>query len=581
MSTAKGSVLKVRKRRHPDKNSRPLDLIHNQAGITIMEVVIVIGLFGFLAFFSMVSMAPLFGLGDRVNQAVSDDLDLTIGLQSLRSQLSRSSITRTPLVTCSLPAPLSASSSTATTEVLPGSSSFTIPYNDLRSLGAIEASSTERLIKVGQIGGYMAGQILHVRTLNAQNLEGLYVIRSIAAAQSRLVVEPLSSQPPSTFGCTLQRPGSVTNLIFPASGATAQVAISRLRFAAYRIDKSKALNVTVWPTGKNLSDTRTDLVRNGVDRIHFSQKFTASSDNKGDYQARITADVASTDGKKIINANQESKRERITMETEYILAGLDVQNELALPEPPSVESISLSCSLGVNVVRDIYVPDGHAYPVSVYQLEMVPSDNGLIGSSSAPQAIVTLSTVDDPAIPKPRCWRESEVTSLPSSRGLLMRLIGPGSESGTSLGRPTSATSTLPLEKVFCTIQGAAKLQSSMKFLLSSGGWLQWKTINCTPTHVEGTGSEKWVYDLGMESACNRDGSIFIGRLLKESNATQTGPELSAKANGCVWSGSSSTSCNAAQVLNSSPSAELRSVQLVPDDLQLNITTNYPTLNCN
>ncbi|MGZ3721959.1 MAG: hypothetical protein ACXVA9_03450, partial [Bdellovibrionales bacterium] len=80
-------------------------------------------------------------------------------------------------------------------------------------------------------------------------------------------------------------------------------------------------------------------------------------------------------------------------------------------------------------------------------------------------------------------------------------------------------------------------------------------------------------------SNCNKDGSIYIGRLINDTiNPPQSGPVLAVKTNGCNWS-NGDTSCNAFNVLANDPNASLVDVALTPEDIS--IKNGSSTLTCN
>jgi hypothetical protein len=244
---------------------------------------------------------------------------------------------------------------------------------------------------------------------------------------------------------------------------------------------------------------------------------------------------------------------------------VEIANQGAVPAPPSVDNLFVTCMLTASPMMNDFIDPATGKVVSVYRLDAFYSESETVNKSS-PQIVTGFTTTGSPI----QCWSAETIDC--SDNDLPMKLMG-APTNGVSFKLLTAAppcgridVSNALVVPAFCAVPSDTQTTTSLTFRSEASAYAT--TINCSNVTLEGL---KIAFSYaGNPSSCNKDGSIYLGRLVNNKvSPPATGPVLGVKTNGCTWKKSSSTSCNAYKVLQKSPDAELSQVQLTPEDLNI------------
>jgi hypothetical protein len=238
----------------------------------------------------------------------------------------------------------------------------------------------------------------------------------------------------------------------------------------------------------------------------------------------------------------------------------------------------VTCGLATTVQYASYIDGDSTSPtvnnvIAVYRIDPFYSEDDII-NKQAPQFSAAFSTTGTEV----RCWQATQVDcSNPSSLPVLKGSPSKGGVTFNLLVSPPPCVDTSDgpdMVPVLCAIPSDALAASKLSYSSPTAGP---QTAKCSDAQLGGL-TINWSYD-GAASHCSNDGSIFLGRLINTAtNPAGTGPVLGIKTNSCKWTGSTSSSCNAATVLKKDPGAKLQEVRLTPEDT--NILNGSTTLSC-
>jgi hypothetical protein len=344
------------------------------------------------------------------------------------------------------------------------------------------------------------------------------------------------------------------------------------------------LTVSAWPIAGNVSGLFQDEITSNFISMSIDESFTPTSGSKGSYLSQFNiqywASRTQSDGAtKYQNASLASSGG-------YDITGVEIANQAAVPRPPSLDNLYITCTVTATPeLSDFVDSDGNIIPL--YKFDAFYSQSTEL-NVSAPSITSAFSSTGDPV----QCWPAWTVSSCdsnnmpvlsgtPSTNAGTFTLLNNWQAMTSNHQSPPSClvpnyvdmTSAMMIP-LFCAVPSNTQVSSSLQFFSPTSGASV--SVKCSDLAVQGL-DITWSYD-GTPSSCAKDGSMTIGRLVNNNTTpAQSGPLLQATS--CVWQGSSSTSCNAYQVLRRNRSASLQSVTLSPSDIK--IQDGSTTLTCN
>ena len=558
---------------------------NSQRGLSLVELIIAAGILSAMSLAAVAVGGSLFKPLQDLTKNLYDSMGSDISVRSMAFQFTNSEVMRgaadgSAWVTC-----------TGHTTVAPGQTrqnltlaakgdAYGFAYTRMRTLGSTSTVAPNTII-VPDTTLFQTGMDLLITTLDPAKNQGIFVVTSIDTGAQSITVSDSVSQPPTDLGCRFLPKGN-SSILFN-NMQLKKFAIESLAIIKYAVADQPGqtgqlrLMGAGWPAGTDPSAVvQTEIVPNFIS-LQIAETFSSTTTTKGIYAAAFTLTRWNT---KVRGGTPVQSS--ISATAGYSMAGVEISNSAAVPNPPSIDNLFVTCGLSNTVQYANYI-DGdstsasYGNVVSVYRIDPFYSESDVI-DNQAPQLAAAFSTTGAPV----RCWQATQVDCTDPSA--LPTLKGAPSVGGTSftlmavLSKPPGCgidTSNALMVPAFCAIPDDALATSKLNYSSPTAGA---QTVNCSDSQLAGL-TITWSYD-GTPSHCSNDGSIFIGRLINpNTNPAGTGPVLGIKANSCSWTGSASTSCNAFAVLKSSPNAQLQQVKLTPEGTK--ILGGGTTLSCN
>lgn len=544
----------------------------NQRGMSLVELIVAAGIFAGLAV-AVATMGgsilrPLQNLNKNVFSSIDTDLSVRgMGFQLTNSDVMHGGLDGSPWVKCAGKTALDGNQSSQSTTLQAEGDAFTFAFAQRRTLGTTNIS-TPNSILVPDASIFVPGMNILVSSLDGQKGQGLFAVNSVDPANQSVTLDQSPAAAPPIFGRTFLGRANASVLFNPLQQK--KFAVQTLGLVRYEVAPIARTGGPVrliareWPFGTNISAYNTSEVVGAFKSLTISEKFTPSVPNsklKGVYSADLSLDrynvKVASDGKPTVT--------NIKTSAGYTLSGVEIANQGAVPAPPSVDNLFVTCMLTASPMMNDFIDPATGKVVSVYRLDAFYSESETVDKSS-PQIVTAFTTEGSPV----QCWTAEAVDCRDNDAP--MKLTGEPAN-GVSFRLMTTPlpcaridVSTSLVVPAFCAVPSDTQTTTSLTFRSEASAYAT--TINCSNVTLDGL-KIAFSYE-NNPSACGRDGSIYLGRLVnKKVSPATTGPVLGIKSDGCKWTNSSSTSCNAYSVLKKSPDAKLDQVQLTPEDLNI------------
>lgn len=571
MLTRTGIVLS---RLFPNRLAQP-----GQSGISILELLAALGVSSLLLLLGANLTQSVWKSSSEINTRMFASMDQDLGLRWLIPIIEASSVMRLKeagqrLIDCSNTLNLSETSVSPTPLLLSATQNhINIGFAAYRSTGSSSPKVVDAIF-VPNTSAFQKGQLILLSTMDAQKRSSIYRITDVDATQSLIQLAPNLLQLPAAIDCELRQAADPNSVLNPTEPK--KYLVSVLQFAKLELvegDKDGGLNLQGlhW---KRFLDQESEissfaLVKNAT-KLEIAESYLAQTATKGRYQANLK--LTYQPGSSAVFA----KSSVVEVKAGYNMIGIEVANQAAVPLPPSIEFMDVTCSLSYVTSYADYAVKNTLSTLPIHRISILVTDETRVKASSPS---VTLTLLPPNSAAKIQCWNYDKLLPATDFGVHSFLLEGEGSQAisqVTLAPNANSTDSTLYFQPIYCHTTDPTQALANLKFVDSVAGMN--RTITCSPATLEGL-RVAWKYD-GASSSCKRTGEITLGRLVQVNNPLLAGPALRFKEDGCRWSGSSSKSCNVDQVLEADPNAELLDVQLLPSDIQIQSAPNGNRMSC-
>lgn len=561
----------------------------NERGLTVLEVVVALVVLGIVIAAGMALMQTTLAPMKSISQNIFNSLGSDISVRGFDYQFGNSEIMRleadgSPLVGCRGKTLLPAGRAAQEHVLEALGDRLTFAFAQRRTLGVPGAEAGT--LTVPDPSMFRPGLLVMASTLDAAKDAGLFKVESVGSGGVLKLTDALQD-PPAEFDCTLSKSARGSVLLNPSNPRKLSVSVvSLIQYVVEPlpgVKNAKRLAFRQWPIGGAATGVDRGEVITRFQKMVLKETFTpvAGSSAKGSYRATMTLDFLNIDVSKALTSSDATRAAQLVYSAGYSLGGIEIANEAAVPLPPNLENVYVTCMLTA-APRLTNFADAAGKIVPVYVIDGFYSEAESVNGPVFSMALTSSGT-------PPRCWRVAknlhEITyPAPLQPLALPRLEGAGSPN-VVFDKAASATSPAPdlfdfsealLQPVVCSVPSEAQATSTLQYydVTSTAP----RTVTCSKLVLHGL-KKTWTYD-GASSSCSKDGGIFIGRLVNVDDPAESGPVLKVKAGSCDWEGSPSSSCNPAEVLGDDADAELKSVQLIPDDLTIKNLPSGTALIC-
>jgi|GEM_PF-6745594 len=534
--------------------------------MTLLELMVAIGIASMLLLLGATLTTSVLKSSSETNNRIFSSIDQDLGLRWVIPIIESSNIMRVKeagqrLIDCSNTLNLSETTGTPAPLLLQASAAhLNIAFAAFRSAGSSSLSVTNAIF-VPSTSVFQKGQLILLSTLDAQKRTSIYRVVAVDVAQSLIQLVPNYLELPPVIGCNLRLAADPDAILNPTETKKYLVSIiqfAKLEFIEDQKDRSLNLQGLHW---KRFLDEGSELasfaLAKNATQLEIAESYFAQTETKGRYHANLKLEYELKD------AAGASKKKVVEVKTGYNMSGIEIANEAALPLPPSVEFMDVTCSLNyVSSYTDYALKDSGA-TIPIHRISVLMTDETRVKASSPS---ITLTMIPPDASAKIRCWNFDKLSEAVDFNMHSFLLEGDGSQYDSKFVLSTNLNSSDPnlyFQPVYCYSSGPTQALAVLKFVDSVAGIN--RSISCSPATLDGL-LASWKYE-GPASSCKRSGEITLGRLVNVANPAMAGPALRIKEEGCRWSGTTSKSCNAFQVLEDEPNAELLEVQLLPSDL--------------
>jgi hypothetical protein len=502
--------------------------------------------------------------------------------QFANSEVNRGGYDGKPWVNCGGQTALTPAANSKSSKLAQAGDSYVLAYTQRRTLGATNPAVANS-ISVPDAGSFKVGMPLLLTSMDGQKSQGLFAVGAIPDQRTVVLTDALPT-PPQLFGCSFT--GRSNSAILFNNLTLKKFSVDLLALVKYEVQpgaqKQLRLVSTAWPMGDDSSLTLVTEVLPSLISMNINETFTPTTATKGAYLANFSVQRWVP---KIKLTGTEYVQSKITSASGYNIAGVEIANQGAVPPPPSVDNLFVTCTLTTDTMLADFVDASTGKVIPVYRIDAFYSESSVI-NKAAPSISSGIKVPPPPATPPPtdynaRCWKATDIQCV---AGGSMKLGGTPTINAVNFDLIANAgnlpscidfTGALTVP-AFCSVPADSTASTTLTYLSPASGDAQ--TVQCSDLALAGL-NITWSYD-GLASKCSKDGSIFIGRLVNAAmSPPQSGPVLGIKNGGCTWAGSGSTSCNAYSVLSANPSAQLLTVQLTPEDLV--ISGGSTALSCN
>jgi hypothetical protein len=487
-----------------------------------------------------------------------------------------------PWIRCTGNTLLAPTQATKNTVLAAVGDNYTIGYSTIRTLGATNVG-IPNTVNVPDVSLFYVGMNVLVTSLDGQKSQGLFSISALDKSANTLTLSDSVIQPPSEFSCSLVGRGNSAIMFNVLQLRKFSIdAIGLVKYEVENMPEGKGslhLMSRAWPAAGNTTDQLRQEVIPYFMSMKVAEQFIFTTASKGIYQSNFTISRYNT------KVRGPAVPATLTASGGYTLTGVEIANVAAVPAPPSLDNLFVTCGLNGTPMLTDFVdlestsprPASYGKVISVYRIDVFYSESDVIDKSSPAISTSLASTV------APTCWSLKDVDCATHSLNGIPT-VGPvnflqiDTLPPSTPGRDHSCidiTNALVIP-MFCTMPKDAQAVTKVHYTSATAGA---QTANCSDTTFPGL-SIQYSYDPtapNLPSRCTQDGSIYIGRLVNAAaDPPTTGPVLAVKDGGCSWS-NGATSCNAFEVLSDDTTAKLKSVTLTPEDISIKDGSNVLT----
>lgn len=451
-------------------------------GFTLIEISMALALFSILVFAGAEILPAIVRTHSAISDSVVELQDRGFFLRGLQRDIGAAQVMRSGLIQCGTAHALARGEMADTRTLQADGDQFAFVTSVSRGFG-VTSDEENNAVRVMDTADYFPGAILWIKGLQGSAGEGLFEVDSIDLGRNLLRLRTSVNAMDAGWSC---RPTGVVTLAMRLDRPV-KVAIERLRFTQFAFRTSTvdptAFRLDMWqgPTAeRSLSEK---LPANGhllADRAIawiIQQQFVSTGENTGEYvfQSRLDYRKESARGQ---NGNL-AQTAATNVQGGYRLIGIDVLNEMALPEPPVLSRLFPTCMVNARPVSNVYVLGKTGEPVLIQEVDAYYSDADKLSGLQAP-AIPLAFTVNDPrAYIEPRCWTSYRL----DSDGFRV-LDGDGEPASSAILKPARLSSDglrRMVEPVYCRVPNQTTINGRMQFSEFSSGSVYNHDIDCTP----------------------------------------------------------------------------------------------------
>lgn len=570
-----------------------------ESGFTVVELLVASGISVLVILGALTLIYKVVNPAARTAENLFDSISQDISLRTLDFQLRNSEIMRKShggrkLIECGSHTLLSPNPTFPAVETRSpvrlneAGEGLGFAYTMARTFGTV-ASGSEGALHVPDPGQFQEGSVVLLSSLDAYRDPAFFTVTEVDKANHLLKLRSTVPAPSPAIGCRFNLGPASADYLNPLSRRKYAVeSVAFLRMAVendpQKAGEKKLIGTFWFGEGR---EGRVSLIERFVS-LELNDRFERATETKGQYVADLRISYVRNDLTQASSGSATRQKEtaELVYQAKYLLAGFEVVNEVAVPSSGKVEPTYVSCSVLATPLFDDFIQDSTGQPVQVYRLDVSFSEADTI-RNAAP----SFSAVWSEGSGGMECWsshpacgsgtaacirprsaseaavRRHRLMNAPFTESFSFEPIRPGH--GNSFTHANSLT-----YPVYCKIPGAASLEVTLRYYDTFAKSLY--TVACTPARLSGLDIE-WEYD-GSPSSCAGDGSVFLGALRHPTNPNLTGPTLRVAERGCLWTGSSTDSCNASEVRRLDPGARLKQVPLLPGGLR--IRSGGTTLTC-
>lgn len=540
----------------------------DERGVTLIELTVAVAIVGILLLASLSITTSVVKSANEARDKLYSSMDRDLGLRWLIPAISASDLLRAKNDGASLISCSSGLDTTEATVTVPArvfendGDGFNFAFSAYRSMGSSSRTSPDTLL-VPNPQLFRPGHFVMLTSLDAARLNAVYRVVSANAGTGEVLLNPSLGSLPDGLPCTVTNSIDATAFLNPSE--TRKYLVSVVQFARVQVsadarDGSLALVARNW---RRFGDGSTEVsefpLLQNVRSLRLTQKFVSTTESKGRYEAGIEVRYVENRARP---KGEEPEEKSLGLNAGFNLAGVEIANEAAVPEPPSLEFMDVTCSLSFATSYSDYAAEATGETIPIQKISIMMTDEARV-KAAGPTTTITLADLEtgDPV----RCWNYNKVKASTD-----FNMAGSLLEGDGSVFQPEFTLATIDgipsFQSLYCNNSGKTQAQVTLKFSDPTAGGAV-RTISCSPAVFERT-KTRWVY-AAETSTCAADGSIALGRLVSAADSGLAGPVLTVRDDGCRWSGTSKTSCNPFEILNETPGARLQEIQLQPSTIEI------------
>lgn len=504
---------------------------HRQSGMSLVELLIVAGLMGFVAVTASSLLFPFFHMTKQVRQNLSDMVDNDLTQRVLSGELKRAFVMRADGLSCGDPVDTlfktsNGASGATTVDVTRGFSLsfFTAPYSsvasrDLNALGTLFVTDPQL---------YPKDSLVLAMDAADSSTYGFFRVRASDPTARSIVVDP-DSLTGNPTGCSNRGSAKTLSELFTASGGSTLM-LHRIRIVTYRRDQDndRRLYKTVWPeegdrpVGSLAMDRLRSMSVKGYWQTYAETQKEGSVDRSGKWTAEVKYEVEVPSLVRRSEKPAELPTRKLTSLVNFELAATKRVNRQARTTASDTAVTNIKYPTCSVMMSSSPVSVGIDFPptnllASKFQNTKTYLLEGAVSEDVAASIDVALQSSTDGFV---SCYRMAD--ALKTQPITTMGMVGT-----IHLNREGAG-----FEKLVCFAKGTIDATASMQYFDPSLG--RFLGVACTGSAISAP-TGYWHAPNNKRAECWQNGEISFGDRLMSRATSEPGPTLFVGNQSCIW----------------------------------------------
>lgn len=514
----------------------------SQSGMTLVEMLLALGIFSFVALAAFSFIFPYFFMTQRLRESMTDVVDNDLGVRMIMRELENSYIIRSDGLSCGemdtfLKTSLPFKSGPSLT-LSPGKM-ISFPYSVFAGMAARDVNSTNGMFVTDSVQYPKDSIVMAIHPDDSTHF-GFFKVDAVNPARSQITLTDAGLSTTPTLCSSSGTPSTLSQLFAFNGGGSKGLILHRIRIVSYLRGNTTSTNDKVyrssWPDEQGAASQPKSLFFNGLIDATFKsgwENYKDVSDSSVQRSGKWTAEMNyKVYQKSMVNqkSSPDHKGERIydiVSRASYDLAATRRLNTAVETGASTAEVKFPTCSVMISdSPKEIDYSATDLTNVKAYSVTGTVSDDvaGVIQAQllqSGPLPARASCHLEDDLIPDYR------ITEVSSNSVVLVKAA-----SGFS--------------KYICLVSGSMNLNASMSYV-DPKTQRTFSGIPCSGGSVTSPNAFKFIDDNNV-ARCFKDGQIDLGSELRDAATLKVpGPKLYLRTNNpCVWSDGTQGTCNIA-----------------------------------